>query len=64
MATAKKTEAVTVKKVEIESEADFLKRLLLIQHQGKWGTHLDNMINERISLVEKPEVADEVKTTE
>lgn len=64
MATAKKPEAKTVKNVEIESDVDFLKRVLLIQHQGKWGTHLDNMINERISMVEKPEVTDEVKTTE
>lgn len=36
----------------VETEKEFLKRILLIQHIGGFGRHLDAMINERIKLLE------------
>lgn len=35
-----------------ESEIDFLKRILRIQHTGCFGRHLDSIINERIKSLE------------
>lgn len=34
-----------------ETEAEFLKRLLAIQHTGGFGRHLDDVINERIKSI-------------
>lgn len=34
-----------------ETEVDFLLRLLKIQHQGGWGRHLDDIINDRIKTL-------------
>lgn len=36
---------------EVETELQFLKRLLRIQHEGDWGKHLDSTIEERIKLL-------------
>lgn len=34
-----------------ETEVEFLKRLLAIQHTGGFGRHLDDVINKRIKLL-------------
>ncbi len=34
-----------------ESEAEFLKKILQIQHEGGFGRHLDFIINERLKLI-------------
>ncbi len=47
--------AINVKKEEvippIETERQFLERILKFQHTGGWGKHLDPMIMERIKLL-------------
>jgi hypothetical protein len=51
MAKATKTENAQSEMVEIkkETEKEFLLRLIHIQHNGGFGKHLDNIINERIN---------------
>ena len=36
----------------VESEVGFLKRILHIQHNGGFGRHLDDIINERIKMLQ------------
>ncbi len=45
------SETVEIGNERIESEKEFLQRILFIQHTGGFGRHLDTMINERIKLL-------------
>ena len=40
-----------IEEVVETDEVSFLKRILLIQHNGGWGRHLDGVINERIDAL-------------
>ncbi len=51
-----KEEIVIEPTVEVEPESSevlFLKRILHIQHEGGFGRHLDDIINERINELKK-----------
>jgi hypothetical protein len=52
MATTKKEEVTP-----IETETEFLNRLLSFMHDGGWGKQLDPMILERVKLVNEWDIA-------
>ena len=53
MEETEKMSEVSVENIDVsESEVEFLKRILNIQHTGGFGRHLDTIINERIKSIQ------------